>query len=129
MRISDWSSDVCSSDLASFDAITAFVDANPDWPARDALLRRADESLDGSVSDDKVLAWYTAHPPTSGLGLLRQGEALARKGQEREAFDAMRRAWVDGNLALRDEKQIRSDERRVGKEYVLTCRSRWSPYP
>src|SRR3546814_4863964 len=94
---------------ASFDAITAFVDANPDWPARDALLRRADESLDGSVSDDKVLAWYTAHPPTSGLGLLRQGEALARKGQEREAFDALRRAWVDGNLALRDEKQIWSE--------------------
>lgn len=91
---------------ASFDAITAFVDANPDWPARDAMLRRADESLDGSVSDDKVLAWYTAHPPTSGLGLLRQGEALARKGQEREAFDALRRAWVDGNLALKDEKQI-----------------------
>src|SRR3546814_13783610 len=106
---------------ASCDAITAFVDANPDWPARDALLRRADESLDGSVSDDKVLAWYTAHPPTSGLGLLRQGEALARKGQEREAFDALRPPWVDGNPAPRDEKQIRSgvgrrpEERAVGK--------------
>src|SRR3546814_18395213 len=24
---------------------------------------------------------------------------------------------------------IRSDERRVGKECVSTCRSRWSPYP
>src|SRR3546814_19346527 len=87
---------------ASFDAITAFVDATPDWPARDALLRRADESLDGSVSDAKVLAWYTAHPPTSGLGLLRQGEALARTG--------------------------RSEARRVGKECVRTCRSRVSPY-
>src|SRR3546814_15873718 len=26
------------------------------------------------------------------------------------------------------EPQIRSDERRVGKECVSTCRSRWSPY-
>src|SRR3546814_12471561 len=25
-------------------------------------------------------------------------------------------------------KQIRSEERRVGKECVSTCRSRWSPY-
>src|SRR3546814_9302960 len=25
--------------------------------------------------------------------------------------------------------QIRSEERRVGKECVSTCRSRWSPYP
>src|SRR3546814_5339703 len=34
----------------------------------------------------------------------------------------------------RDEVQAlngaaRSEERRVGKEYVSTCRSRWSPYP
>src|SRR3546814_12313664 len=25
--------------------------------------------------------------------------------------------------------QLRSEERRVGKEWVSTCRSRWSPYP
>src|SRR3546814_14203655 len=25
--------------------------------------------------------------------------------------------------------QVRSEERRVGKECVSTCRSRWSPYP
>jgi soluble lytic murein transglycosylase len=95
-----------SSSGAPFDAIAAFVDANPDWPARDAMLRRADESLDGTVSDDRILAWYAEHPPTSGLGLLRQGEALSRKGQQREAFDVLRRAWVDGNLALKDERQI-----------------------
>src|SRR3546814_21142245 len=29
--------------------------------------------------------------------------------------------------AVRDEK-LRSEERRVGKECVSTCRSRWSPY-
>src|SRR3546814_18098437 len=27
------------------------------------------------------------------------------------------------------EEDIRSEERRVGKECVSTCRSRWSPYP
>src|SRR3546814_7272253 len=30
-------------------------------------------------------------------------------------------------LFLRDE-ELRSEERRVGKECVSTCRSRWSPY-
>src|SRR3546814_12834264 len=30
--------------------------------------------------------------------------------------------------ARRAETQIRSEERRVGKECVSTCRSRWSPY-
>src|SRR3546814_2501525 len=31
-------------------------------------------------------------------------------------------AWIDGAMP-------RSEERRVGKECVSTCRSRWSPYP
>src|SRR3546814_19131895 len=29
---------------------------------------------------------------------------------------------------IRQADQIRSEERRVGKECVSTCRSRWSPY-
>src|SRR3546814_15422829 len=32
---------------------------------------------------------------------------------------------LEGALKL---KEIRSEERRVGKECVSTCRSRWSPY-
>jgi soluble lytic murein transglycosylase len=105
-KLVDWMWLQASGSGAPFDAITAFIEANPDWPARDAMLRRADESIDGAVSDDRILAWYAAHAPTTGLGLLRYGEALSRKGQQREAFDALRRAWVDGNLALKDEKQI-----------------------
>src|SRR3546814_12405094 len=30
--------------------------------------------------------------------------------------------------AISDAKSSRSEERRVGKECVSTCRSRWSPY-
>src|SRR3546814_1297191 len=39
--------------------------------------------------------------------------------------------WISGiSFDLRDVKQSgRSEERRVGKECVSTCRSRWSPYP
>src|SRR3546814_12054033 len=36
-------------------------------------------------------------------------------------------AGDDGQVRLWDE--FRSEERRVGKECVSTCRSRWSPYP
>src|SRR3546814_5993079 len=75
MRISDWSSDVCSSDL----------DAEDDRP-RLALLDLAEDQVGGA--------------------------------EQR----------VDG-LALRIlDRGRRSEERRVGKECVSTCRSRWSPY-
>src|SRR3546814_20210411 len=50
---------------------------------------------------------------------------------------AMNLAWFEllGNAgAINEEKErynavtLRSEERRVGKECVSTCRSRWSPY-
>src|SRR3546814_2430502 len=76
MRISDWSSDVCSSDLSA---------------------RRAKRS--------SVLDAATRH-------------ALP---QSPEVAEVERRFEERGSLC-------RSEERRVGKECVSTCRSRWSPY-
>src|SRR3546814_7675972 len=40
-------------------------------------------------------------------------------------IDAPTSAGGDGNVAITAR---RSEERRVGKECVSTCRSRWSPY-
>src|SRR3546814_3767941 len=79
MRISDWSSDVCSSDLA----------------------RRGGEHL---FLHDRI-----------GFGL-GGGEP------DRPTPGAVR--------AHRHRRRhlARSEERRVGKECVSTCRSRWSPY-
>src|SRR3546814_7078032 len=72
MRISDWSSDVCSSDLTRT--------RRTRWPRRSA--RRRDGGGD-----------------RGGISGQRARGAL-----------------------------LRSEERRVGKECVSTCRSRWSPY-
>src|SRR3546814_20821689 len=46
------------------------------------------------------------------------GDAAA-KGVDRAASEQMSALVVE----------LRSEERRVGKECVSTCRSRWSPYP
>src|SRR3546814_5103450 len=67
MRISDWSSDVCSSDL-SLRVHAVRKMAIPDW------------------------------------------------------------RWPDCSATARASSHRRSEERRVGKECVSTCRSRWSPY-
>src|SRR3546814_6561886 len=80
MRISDWSSDVCSSDLG-------------DQRPRD----RAD-------------------PGGGGGGRCRLGDLGAA-------------AAAPGDRRAGRGVPARSEERRVGKECVSTCRSRWSPYP
>src|SRR3546814_16333281 len=69
MRISDWSSDVCSSDLSA-----------------------AGRSTRIGVGSGRCWRW-----------------------------SATGRRWRS--------TPTRSEERRVGKECVSTCRSRWSPYP
>src|SRR3546814_19349498 len=55
-----------------------------------------------------------------------EGVGLCRT--EHMFFDAARITAVRQMILAADEKGRRSEERRVGKECVSTCRSRWSPY-
>src|SRR3546814_7582314 len=52
---------------------------------------------------------------------VESAEAFAKAGSPQELFDKQ------CSFARRAAQQ-RSEERRVGKECVSTCRSRWSPY-
>src|SRR3546814_11867163 len=92
MRISDWSSDVCSSDLGG---------ASP----------LADTRIDGGARHGGNRIGAETRPR------LRRVQRLERERAERFGLEA------DGAVA-----RARSGERRVGKECVSTCRSRWSPY-
>src|SRR3546814_1886456 len=91
MRISDWSSDVCSSDLVSSEQ--DYQDARQVYSEANVLLRTAEQNLVAVGLDPKSAA-------LDGGG--RYGVTTP----------------IDG---------ARSEERRVGKECVSTCRSRWSP--
>src|SRR3546814_15388579 len=98
MRISDWSSDVCSSDLA---------------------LQEVDHLVVAGALVDRGAVAHQRH-----LGQV-VGAALTQVADRRT--DLLERdAGVE--QALDDLEDQRSEERRVGKECVSTCRSRWSPY-
>src|SRR3546814_16297597 len=92
MRISDWSSDVCASDLAARLALVAIMEKHI-----------GDRGLVGAVQ------------PVGG------------------AFALLRHAHVERTILLERKAALapveRSEERRVGKACVSTCRSRWSPDP
>src|SRR3546814_18626726 len=99
MRISDWSSDVCSSDLPP--------------GALDQAGDGVDRRIEIVVQAVERLANRLPHHPA-------RGEIRYLLGQRRDSTLHRRR----GDTVL----EIRSEERRVGKECVSTCRSRWSPY-
>src|SRR3546814_20530048 len=97
MRISDWSSDVCSSDLhLTSEEVSS-------WKAGDRLL----------LSGGMLTGRDAAHKRIQDM--LAKGEKLPVDFRGRAIYYV---GPVDP----------RSEERRVGKECVSTCRSRWSPY-
>src|SRR3546814_16832827 len=117
MCISDWSSDVCSSDLAAAaaevaDVAVARVDAHAHHEGGLKAARAApvDVELDQAALHRHRHAQAGARvlDDTLGLGVAEEGE--------------------DGIAdALIHRRAVRSEERRVGKEWVSTCRSRLSP--
>src|SRR3546814_15214142 len=96
MRISDWSSDVCSSDLVAERVVSGslrgFVVIPQDFEQR--LAARGAQPLVQIIADG-------SQPNTAN--------------------------YV-ANYAQGVVQNWRSEERRVGKECVSKCRSRWSPY-
>src|SRR3546814_15371996 len=123
MRISDWSSDVCSSDLHQgrllhrLDHVGDGVGLARTGDAEQRLLRQA--------------ALETVDQLRDRLRLVASG--LERRDElEIGRMDGVvhGRAWGGGLISLANHGAGvgRSEERRVGKECVSTCSSRWSPY-
>src|SRR3546814_18304018 len=100
MRISDWSSDVCSSDLFAY---TGYRQCICPWFATVGMfdLPAADRVAGGALASGHGLSPYGDSSVSDPAG---SGQAVWR--------------W----------RSVRSEERRVGKEWVSTCRYRGSPY-
>src|SRR3546814_13805931 len=104
MRISDWSSDVCSSDLVG---ATRLVGPAP----RDDLRDQRGAAIRFSLLQSQI-------GPHHELVRSQRGAPVA-EGE-----------GGCGHLAILPAAQVddaRSEERRVGQEGVSTCKSRWSP--
>src|SRR3546814_20804868 len=98
MRISDWSSDVCSSDLLDGILITTF----------DVIEQTFRKRID----------------LTDNTGGFACGDLFSYGGSDYVRDSLFDRLITKRLFTI----TLRSEERRVGKECVSTGRSRWSPY-
>src|SRR3546814_14637855 len=99
MRISDWSSDVCSSDL----------DTDFDDEGR-----------------QKVIEYVVDKYGRNQVAQIITYGSMAAKMSIKDVASTLELPLADSNYLT---KLVRSAERRVGTECVSTSRSRWSPYP
>src|SRR3546814_16780689 len=96
MRISDWSSDVCSSDLQ-----------------HQHECERGDRASGGGGGRE---------------GASERPCQLRAELERRDSHRDPRQRHADRQRAVAAGAEARSEARRVGEEWVSTCRSRWSPY-
>src|SRR3546814_12438228 len=119
MRISDWSSDVCSADLfAPPGAVDLGIADRPDPFFADNNFGPPIIGADGATRE-------TARSQRSDQGEFdRRYHVVAPGRSDRRDAVVFARTILNAMII-----GARSEERRVGKECVSTCRSRWSPYP
>src|SRR3546814_12725213 len=124
MRISDCSSDVCSSDLGGESTIWTVIDSDRDqWrhrysrvtPGARAGIVEVAISPEGEMSRINVSYDMTALPNSGDEALMPYNE---------DNFRAMLDEW-QRLIGQWLQTRARSEERRVGKECVSTWRSRW----
>lgn len=93
VKIAEWMRLKTPNSGATFDEIAAFLDANPDWPRRSRLVRRAEEALGPAMPNEKILAWFAASPAVSPDGAFQHARALEAVGRVEEAAQVVRNAW------------------------------------
>src|SRR3546814_15401489 len=104
MRISDWSSDVCSSDLTAVTSpLASYLGSSAAPLSRISVI----------TPPYKVIAAFT-----------KKSDAASRCLKHANPILGSRKAYIGEHHAA-----FRSEERSVGKECVSTCSSRWSRYP
>src|SRR3546814_14997999 len=133
MRISDWSSDVCSSDLSTLRAVIA-----------QRLVRRLCQHCHEAVQADKSASALLGFDPGTIIYRALGCDACSGTGYKGRigVFEAIRiddtirrlinnggdESLIARHAFLNAPNLGRSEERRVGKECVSTCRSRWRTY-
>ncbi|MEE8443828.1 MAG: lytic transglycosylase domain-containing protein [Alphaproteobacteria bacterium] len=79
---------------APFQAITGFMDANPDWPSLGTLRIRAEKAIQPETPPAVLLDWFEGHKPRTAAGAAAYGEALLDQGESGRAIAVLRDGWI-----------------------------------
>src|SRR3546814_20071769 len=124
MRISDWSSDVCSSDLIAIsgDFIVGFPgETEEDFQATLDIVRATNYAMAYSFK-------YSRRPGTPAATMedqVDEAEMNDRLQRLQALLNEQQQAFNAATVGRTTRLLLRSEERRVGKECVSTCSTWW----
>ena len=95
-----------------FSAISAFIQANPNWPRLSQLRRNAESAIVSGDDANTVNDWFERYPPLSGAGALAHLDALTAVGKVSKARALVPHYWQDRDFRSGDDKEFK---RKYGK--------------
>src|SRR3546814_4393194 len=129
MRISDWSSDVCSSDLTVQRAVITIGGQTEPEEDEDDVVKPLPDRLVTELTAHRTLALRDAVANNSHVAMTMLLHKLCLDTFQHASSTgclevSVRHVFFSAQSAdLKD-----SASAKIGKECVSTCRSRWSPY-
>lgn len=136
--LADWFMLRHSDSTANFKRYAAFLAANPDWPSRAILRRRAEARLWQEKSDAATVHEFTMDRPISAKGKFALARVLLAEGNADRAARLVREAWRADELSERteedsyeafrdllttDDHRARMDKRLGAKDYSAARRA------
>ncbi|WP_298243274.1 lytic transglycosylase domain-containing protein [uncultured Bradyrhizobium sp.] len=103
-KLADWFMLRHSESTANFKRYAAFLAANPDWPSRNLLRRRAEARLWQEKSDAATVHKFTMDRPISAKGKFALARVLLTEGDADRAARLVREAWRTDELSERSEE-------------------------
>jgi soluble lytic murein transglycosylase len=104
-KLVDWY--LYRSGYGTAEEIRAFLAANPAWPDRPLLIRRAEEALfESEATPAAVKAFFADMPPTTAIGLAALASAMAADKDEATAKVLAAKLWVEFDFSASHETEI-----------------------
>ncbi|MBK1670819.1 hypothetical protein CKO28_22640 [Rhodovibrio sodomensis] len=91
-----------------FAALQDFLETNPNWPRRSALVRKAEDALPEWWTAQRRIDWYNAHPPHGSEAKVDRLLALAELGARAQMAKDLETLWRTEPLSARGESRLRA---------------------
>ncbi len=90
----------------TFQEITSFIKANPNWPNQSVLKRSAEQSITARTPAQTLVAWFQVNSPLTTAGVMAYGNALKSLNKSKELKAFVKIAWVENSFSKTKQKEF-----------------------
>jgi len=101
-------------DSSSFEEITSFLTAHPDWPQFKSLALVAENRIKSSTSKTKIIKWFEHHKPLTPSGYYNYYVAAEARLKPSEKLNAIiKSAWIHGSFTKPQAESFLKKHKRI----------------